>query len=395
MRTEVVLFTRDLRLHDNPALAAAVSAAERIVPLFVLDPAIEAPPNRRRFLMEALSDLQLSLRSRGGDLLVRQGDPVAETVRVALEFGATAVSVSEDYSAYAVARQERLRRECTRNRLALRTFPGVSVVPPGALLPSTGADHYKVFTPYWRAWQSRPWRAIEAPPARIVTPELRADPVRLPKPSPQWTGGETQALQRMRSWLPGAHGYADGHDDLPGDRTSRLSPYLHFGCLSALTLATSGVPEAFLRQLCWRDFYLQVLAGFPRLTRHAYRSGAVEEWAEDDGLLRRWRDGETGVSIVDAGMRQLLEEGWMHNRARLIAASHLTKTLRLNWRAGAEWFDRLLVDADVASNYGNWQWVAGTGTDTRPYRTFNPIRQAQRFDPDGAYVERFAPPREA
>jgi deoxyribodipyrimidine photo-lyase len=381
VRVVVMLFTRDLRVHDNPALALACETADRVVPLFVHDESLEVPPNRARFLHDALADLKASLKKLGGDLLMRHGDPVTETVKAVREFEAVGVSMSADVSAYAKRREERLRRE----RMLVRTSPGVTIVPPGDVVPSTGGDHYKVFTPYWRAWQSKRWRSQAATPQRILVPSgLRGRAL-----SVKGDGGETAGLQRLERWSKIAAGYAEGHDDLAGDRTSRLSPYLHFGCVSPLMLAAQGFPEAFVRQLCWRDFYHQLLAAFPRLRTDAFRANAADEWDHDDAELEKWRTGNTGVPIVDAGMRQLLTEGWMHNRARLITASYLTKTLGLDWRAGAAWFDRWLVDADVANNYGNWQWVAGTGTDTKPYRRFSPQRQTERFDPDGEYIARY------
>ncbi|WP_166388693.1 cryptochrome/photolyase family protein [Catellatospora methionotrophica] len=397
MKTVVVLLTRDLRVHDHPALAASCANAERVVPLFVADPALAVPDNRRRFLLESLQDLRDGLRKRGGDLLVRSGDPVAEAVRLAREVGAEGIALTADVSAYAARRQERLTRACARERIALKLFPGVTIVPAGEVTPSTGGDHYKVFTPYWRAWQSKRWRSTVATPRRVPLPDgLTGDDPRTvlgeaksesPSPMP---GGETEALRRLKSWQTKAAAYADRHDDLPGDATSRVSPYLHFGCLSPLALATAdGMPDAYQRQLCWRDFYHQLLAAFPKLGTQAYRPGAQEQWKDDPKALQAWQAGETGVPIVDAGMKQLAAEGWMHNRARLVTASYLTKTLGLDWRDGAAWFNRLLIDADVANNNGNWQWVAGTGTDTKPYRRFSPDRQAERFDPDGEYVRRW------
>jgi deoxyribodipyrimidine photo-lyase len=189
-------------------------------------------------------------------------------------------------------------------------------------------------------------------------------------------------------------GYAEAHDDLPGDGTSRLSPYLRWGCLSPLALAEAGRDrnaEAFVRQLCWRDFYYQVTRAFPKLSTEALRPAADRDWRYDDDALQHWKDGRTGVPVVDAGMRQLREEGWMHNRARLITAAFLTKHLGIDWRLGVAWFFRWLLDGDVPNNSGNWQWTAGTGNDSRPYRRFNPIRQALRFDPDGVYVRRYVP----
>ncbi len=385
MRTVVMLFTRDLRIHDNPALELACSTAERVVPLFVRDPALKVPPARERFLRESLADLRESLRAKGGELVVRHGDPVAETVKMAREVDAAGVAMMADVSAYARARQRGLESE----RLMVKALPGVTVVPPGEIKPSTGASHYKVFTPYFRAWQAHRWRTTAAVPKRIAVPEgLRAGEIKAVPVGAPWKGGESEALKRLKKWRSLSEGYAEHHDDLAGDRTSRLSPYLHFGCISPLKLATAGLHDAFVRQLCWRDFYHQILANFPAMARKAYRAGAVEQWHDDEEALQAWQTGHTGVDIVDAGMRQLLTEGWMHNRARLITASYLTKSMGLDWRAGADWFMRHLVDADVANNYGNWQWVAGTGTDTKPYRKFSPTRQAQRFDASCDFVRR-------
>jgi deoxyribodipyrimidine photo-lyase len=393
VRTAVVLFTRDLRVHDNPVLYAAATAAERVVPLFVADPRVPVPPNRRRFLAESLADLRESLRRRGGDLVIREGDPVAEAVKLARDNGASGIAMAADASSYAAARRLRLRRACERERLSLELVDSVTVVPLGALRPA-GGDHYRVFTPYWRAWQQIRHRAELPAPRRVSLPEHLA-PGHLPAGGPATgllPGGETAGRRRLFQWRHRSAGYAEGHDVLATDRTSRLSPYLHFGCVSPVT-ACRRVPEAaaFVRQVCWRDFYHQVLYAFPALPRRAYRAGAVERWGDDPEALAAWRDGRTGVPIVDAGMRQLAGEGWMHNRARLITASFLTKRLGVDWREGASWYLRLLLDGDVANNFGNWQWVAGTGNDTRPYRRFNPIRQAERYDPDGDYVRRWVP----
>jgi deoxyribodipyrimidine photo-lyase len=394
MRVAVVLFTRDLRMHDNPVLHAACEAADRVAPLFVIDPAIPVPPNRRRFLAESLADLRDRLRQRGGDLIVRHGDPVTEAVRLARDVGAEGIGMAADASAYAASRERRLARACEQERLALTSYDSVTVVPPGALRPTGGGDHYRVFTPYWRAWRHFGRRRELAAPHRVRLPD-RVPVGRLPAAgrgdsSEALPGGETPARRRLDAWRHLVDDYPDRHDDLAGDGTSRLSAYLHFGCVSPLSVANrADGSEAFLRQLCWRDFYQQVLHGFPALPRRAYRSGVTERWHDDREALQAWREGRTGVPIVDAGMRQLAAQGFMHNRARLITASFLTRQLGLDWREGAAWYAHLLLDADVANNSGNWQWVAGTGTDTKPYRRFNPIRQARRFDPDGGYVRRW------
>ncbi|MFI7022729.1 cryptochrome/photolyase family protein [Micromonospora sp. NPDC049900] len=396
-RTAVVLFTRDLRVHDHPALATSCAAFDRVVPLYVLDPVLaRRSPNRTRFLHQSLADLRDALRRLGGDLVLRHGDPVAETIRLAGEVGAEAVALSADVSRYATRRADRLRAECDRHRLHLRFFPGLTVVDPGATKPS-GGDHYRVFSPYHRAWSGQRWRDELAAPSRVSLPggvSVGRLPALPDGESPDAAvGGETEARRRLDRWLPHLADYGDRHDDMAGDATSRISPYLRFGCVSPLTVANrAGDPASpFVRQVCWRDFYHQVTAAFPDISRTAYRRNATEQWRYDDEAIEDWTAGRTGVPIVDAGMRQLRAEGWLHNRARLITAGYLTKSLGLDWRSGLAVYSRWLLDGDVANNSGNWQWVAGTGNDTRPYRGFNPIRQAERYDPEGAYVRRWVP----
>jgi deoxyribodipyrimidine photo-lyase len=402
----IVLLTRDLRVHDQMALAAACRPGQFVVPLFVHDPAIftrsGGSPNRQRFLAESLTDLRHQLSQRGGQLFVREGDPTAETMKVATQTDATAVFVSDDVSRIARDRLRRLSVACDQQRLYLQTFPGVTVVPPGELAPG-GGDHYRVFTPYWEKWRSTAWRPCAAPPRQVRVPAgLAPGPIRRRaalagrRASRQLPhGGETEARLRVRRWLrTGVGGYEAGHDDLAGDQTSRLSPYLHFGCVSPTELACRAVllagGQGFVRQLCWRDFHHQVTAAFPDLPHRDYRPGR-RQWRSDPAGLSAWRAGLTGIPIVDAGMRQLQSEGWMHNRARLLVAAFLTRDLGIDWRLGAEHFMDWLVDADVANNSGNWQWVAGTGNDTRPNRRFNVLRQAHRYDPKGDYVRRYVP----
>jgi deoxyribodipyrimidine photo-lyase len=387
MRTAIILFTRDLRVHDHPALRAAAEEAERIVPLFVLDEQLVAgfgAPNRLAFLFESLADLRDSLRKRGAPLVIRSGDTVAEVARVADETKAEALFMSADVSSFAARRAERLRQL----RLNVHECPGLTVVPAGDPKP------YKVFTPYWRRWQEQPLRAVLAAPRKLRAPDLRLG--RIPA-APSGTspalpsGGETAARRRAQAWMRDhLDDYETAADDLAGDRTSRLSPYIHFGCISPreLVAMVDGRGDAFVRQLCWRDFNHQLLAAQPRIA-HEDQHDRGRDWNDDPDALAEWKEGATGVPLVDAGMQQLRHEGWMHNRARLVAGSYLTKTLGIHWREGARHFYDWLVDGDVANNAGNWQWVAGTGADTRPNRRLNPERQARRFDPDGAYVHRW------
>jgi deoxyribodipyrimidine photo-lyase len=406
VRAAVVLFTRDLRVQDHPALATAAREAERVVPLFVVDDRIRASgfvtPNRAAFLADALAALDEALRERGGRLVVRRGDVVREAMRVAREAGAGAVHLGADVSAGAAARERDLARACREAGIELRLHPGVTVVPAGRLAPENG-DHYRVFTPYWRAWSATALRPSFRAPERVELPE-GVDPGEVPRagalargaPSPDLPrGGPAEGARIAERWIAGGlEGYPAGHDALAADATSRLSPFLHFGCVSPAQLARRAEGraggEAFLRQLCWRDFHHQVLAARPDLPREDYRPhpGA---WRDDDASLAAWREARTGYPIVDAAMRQLTREGFIHNRARMIAASFLTRNLGIDWRLGAAHFLDLLVDGDLANNSGNWQWVAGTGNDTRPNRVLNPVRQARRFDPSGDYVRRYLP----
>jgi deoxyribodipyrimidine photo-lyase len=424
MDTALVVFTRDLRVHDNPALHQACQQARQVVPLFVTDPALAGSAlggsarsaNRARFLAESLADLRDSLRQRGADLVMRHGDPAAEVIRLATAVNATMVYLADDVSHYAAARRRRLERACGQHRIGLTVTPGLTVVPPAALTPA-GGDHYRIFTPYWRAWRATTWREHCPVPAAITMPAIE-DVGRLPTyrgASPRLasgdgaparlasgegassrlaSGGETAGRQRFVSWRQRLlAGYADHHDDLAGDLTSRLSAYLRFGCVSPLELALGAMDrpggEEFCRQLAWRDFFHQVTAAFPDIASKNYRPGVA--WHEDQHALDAWRAGETGIPIVDAGMRQLAAEGFMHNRARMITASFLTRNLGIDWRHGYQHFGSLLADGDVACNAGNWQWVAGAGNNTRPNRVLNPLRQAQRFDKNGDYVRRYVP----
>ena len=401
MRAAIVLFTRDLRLRDNPALHAAGEEFEEVLPLFVLDDAILdrfGAPNRVAFLVDALRDLDSSLRTRGAALAVRHGDVVAETVRCARELDARTVFLAEDVSRSADRRERRL----VEAGLEVRSLPGVTVVPPGWLAPA-GGDHFAVFTPFWNRWRLEARRPVLDPPAAIRLP-AGVEPGRIPEPRELGAdevsrelarGGESEGRRRLEAWIHrGLAVYAEHRDDLAADATSRLSPYLRFGCLSPLEVVerTIGQPggEDFVRQLYWRDFNHQLLAARPDAARADLRSRG-DRWRSDEEALAAWRDGRTGYPLVDAGMRQLRAEGFMHNRARLVTASFLAKHLYLDWRVGADHFASLLVDGDLANNALNWQWVAGTGADTRPNRVFNPTRQARRYDPRGDYVRRWVP----
>jgi deoxyribodipyrimidine photo-lyase len=403
----LALFTRDLRVRDQQALVAAVRGHEHVVPAFVLDDRLIArvarAPNRLAFLLECLRDLDDSLADRGARLVLRRGDVVEQALALAAEHDLHAIHMSCDVTPYARERHERLAEACAKARVALHTHPGITVVAPDELTPA-GGDHYRVFTPYWRAWNGLARAPVLRAPTRIdMPPGVRATPLpersELTGASPAsglQSGGESAARERLARWLASsADDYEELRDDLGAGGsadggTSRLSAYLHFGCLSPRALLARCGRESFARQLCWRDFHHQVLAARPEIPHSDYRPRG-DRWRRDARAAAAWREGRTGYPIVDAAMRQLAAEGYMHNRARLIVGSFLTKTLYLDWRLGATHFASHLLDADVANNVGNWQWVAGTGTDTRPNRVLSPIRQAKRFDPHGDYVRRWLP----
>jgi deoxyribodipyrimidine photo-lyase len=399
--TSLVVFTRDLRVRDNPALVEACDRSDTVVPLFVDDDRlpIARSANRARFLDESLTDLDGSLRERGAGLVRRSGRWVDTVLQAATEFGVSDIHLAADVSGYAQQRERDLRRAAGA-RYEVVTHPGVTVVAPGSVTPA-GGDAFKVFTPYHRRWLEAPWRRPLPPPDSIVMPE---DVRRLTGPGDHpahaastevVAGGETEGLRRLKAWTRrGLAGYPSAHDDLAADATSRISAHLHFGCLSPGEVASRlrerpGGAE-FVRQLCWRDFFHQLLWSRPELSTTDYRS-RDDRWNDDPDGFDAWRTGQTGYPLVDAAMNQLRREGFIHNRARMVVASFLTKDLYIDWRLGAAHFMEHLVDGDVANNQLNWQWTAGTGTDTNPHRILNPIRQSERFDPSGAYIRRYVP----
>jgi deoxyribodipyrimidine photo-lyase len=379
--TAVVLFTRDLRVRDHPGLARAAREARVVVPVFVLDPAILGSPfgrslNRRGFLAESIADLDRSLRGLGTRLVVRRGDTVEEVLRLEPD----AVYLAADASAHAQERERRLGR-----RVELHVHAANTVVPLDDL------KTYRVFTPFYRVWSGVPLRALEEPP-QLDDHGVDSEPLPLPPAgrSPDAAhGGERAGRIALEDWLPRLAAYDSA--DL-GHETSRLSPYLHFGCISPLECVVRGrASPAWVRQVCWRDFYAQLLRAFPQTSREDLYDRPYPRGGAGPAF-DAWCAGRTGYPLVDAGMRQLVREGWMHNRARLVAASFLVKDLGVDWRHGADHFERLLLDGDVASNRGNWQWVAGSGVDhTQGGRMFNPTLQARRHDPEGAFVRRYVP----
>jgi deoxyribodipyrimidine photo-lyase len=341
-------------------------------------------------MLESLRELRAALRQRGGELLVRSGTPEDVLPQLARETGARAVYFASDVSPFATARDRRVADALGRAGVQARRTPGNFIA---------GVDRpYAVFTPFWRAWQRVARREVHGAPRAIRVPGTlaagRIPSVATELPDPL-APGEAEARRRMHAWLrDGLAGYEDRHDRVAGG-TSMLSPYLHFGCVSARELEQRAeASPAFRRQLAWRDFYAHVLLHHPGNARHAHqRELDAIEWSGGDEELSAWAEGRTGYPIVDAGMRQLRTIGWMHNRARLIAACFLVKDLHVDWRRGEAHFMRLLLCGDVAQNNGNWQWISSVGVDPAPLqrRLYNPVLQQRRHDPEGDYVRRWVP----
>jgi deoxyribodipyrimidine photo-lyase len=410
--TALVWIRRDLRVHDHPALHAALEAADRVVPVFVLDDRLvhgRFPSGPRTgFLLDSLAALRAALRQRGGELVIRRGAPERELPALARDTGAELCCFASDVSPFAMGRDRRVEAALREAGVAPRRTPGSFVADVGQPRTRDGRP-FTVFSPFWRAWRELPRREVLPAPARVPVPdglepgeipalaELGLEP-ELPEPLP---AGEPAGRARMAAWVEGAElgHYHERQNSMDGG-TSVLSPYLHFGCVSARELEARVAeregkgPAAFRRQLGWRDFYAHVLLHFPENARHAFqRDMDALQWSDDGAQLAAWKAGKTGYPVVDAGMRQLATIGWMHNRARLITASFLTKDLHLDWRLGEAHFMRLLLCGDEAQNNGNWQWITSIGVDPAPYyrRLYNPVLQQRRHDPDGAYVRRWVP----
>jgi deoxyribodipyrimidine photo-lyase len=365
--TAIVWFRRDLRVHDHPALRAALDEADRVIPFFCFDDRLlhgrHSSGPRTQFMLECLHDLDGSLRERGGALVVRRGKPEEELRRL----GADSIHFTADVSPFARSR-----------RVEGQAHPGLTVVDHvGDLKP------YQVFSPFHRAWQQEPRRKVLGAPRKITLPD-GIDPGTLP------TLDELGLEQEVDEPMPGGETEARKRIGKP-----RMSPYLHFGCVSAREAEERAPDDDYRRSLAWRDFFHQVLLQNPGNAHQEFqeRYRGTLEWEDDDEALEAWKDGRTGYPLVDAGMRQLKREGWMPNQIRLVVASFLTKQLGIDWREGERHFMRLLLDGDEANNNGNWQWITSVGVDPAPYyrRLYNPTRQMETHDPSGEYVRRYVP----
>jgi deoxyribodipyrimidine photo-lyase len=406
--TAIVWFRRDLRVHDQPTFLEAASRAQRSLAVFVLDPRLLEPSGtaRRTFLYRSLRDLDESL---GGRLLVVKGDPAEAIPKLAGAVGAASVHVAADFGPYGRERDEAVEKALDGVELVRTGSP--YAVAPGRITKSDG-EPYKVYTPFSRVWAQHGWRAPADTDASTVTwmdpsekdggpravkiPDDEAPDAELP------AAGERAALDQ---WAAFVDEHLADYDELRNrpDRpaTSRMSVYLKYGVVHPRTLLAdlggSGQgPTSYRNELCFRDFYASVLWFWPRSARENFDTKfdriPLDSGKDADEKFRAWQEGRTGFPAIDAAMRQLRGEAWMHNRMRMAVASFLVKDLHLPWWWGARHFMELLVDGDLASNQHGWQWAAGSGTDAAPYfRVFNPVTQGERFDPQGEYVRRWVP----
>ncbi len=421
--TAIVWFRRDLRLADHPALDYARRQHDRVVPVFIWDPDAEgdwAPGAASRWwLHHSLAHLQQRLEQRGSRLIVARGDTEDELERIRTVTGAEAVYWNRLYEPAFVERDQRLKHRLKDAGLTARSFGGALLFEPWDLLKADDSP-YLVFTPFWKQMQKR-WSA----PGSVAEPRELAAPARWPASveisdlgllpgldwadgfGERWEPGELAARRRLDAFVESAvAGYGAARDRPDRHGTSRLSPHLHFGELSpgqvVRALNEAGeLPDgqgrwSFLREIAWREFSAHLLYHYPHLPGQALKEQfAAFPWrspADYRDDLKAWQRGNTGIPMVDAGMRELWQTGWMHNRVRMIVASFLTKNLLIPWTEGARWFWDTLVDADLANNTAGWQWTAGCGADAAPYfRVFNPVLQGRKFDPHGAYVRRWCP----
>ena len=391
-------FRRDLRLSDNPALLAAIESSDEVVPVFILDPSLIKLSGSKRlaYLGQSLRSLDESLGNR---LHVMVGDQVEVLQSLMKRYEATEVHISQEFEPYGAARDARVE---AAGITLVRTGSPYAVAPGRVRKPSDGTP-YKVYTPFYKAWCAHGWRAPVAAPKNIAAPT----PTDADRNFPDWplpegvnitAAGEAAAHARWKKFQAGALANYDEARNLAGiDGTSKLSAHLKWGEIHPRTLLAelgqSKAHDVFRKEIAWREFYADVLFHNPHTENDYYAPQFKEMRYEKPGSnFQAWCEGKTGYPFVDAAMRQLVHEGWMHNRTRMVVASFLVKDLHLEWQLGADFFMEHLVDFDVASNAHGWQWTAGCGTDASPYyRVFNPIEQGKRFDENGDYIRKYVP----
>jgi deoxyribodipyrimidine photo-lyase len=402
---------RTFRIADNAPLWNAVAFAAEVIPFVVLSesPSYRISSHRRLFIRGAVRSLAADLAARGSNLAVLHGAAPEAIAAFVRRNGIEAVYASRVFDRKSLERDALIASALTSVGCRFFTVNSSTLFDPGEIRTAAG-EPYRVFTPFSNAVLSRA-NEIEPPfppPKLIRTPEFHGakdimEATGFALYNPQ--AGEHQALDRLESFVAsGIESYATDRDIPSNDGTSGLSPYLANGCIGIRTVYFRALKareiasppvirniNVFLKELLWREFYYHVLAAFPYVIERSFKPQFERlAWSTNQAHFSAWREGRTGFPIVDAGMRQLKREGWMHNRVRMIAASFLVKDLHIDWRKGESFFFDNLIDADIASNNGGWQWTAGTGTDAAPYfRVFNPIAQSERFDPHGAYIRKY------
>jgi len=420
MKRVIHWFRRDFRITDNTALTAAVAQGEEVIPVCILSDWRSSHQwtgaARQQFLCGSLASLSKNLETIGGRLIIRRGDAVEELERLVLETGATTITANRDPDPFGRAVEVRLQRFADERGIEVSLHKDICIHERDEVLTAQGGV-YRVFTPYAKAWFARPKSDPTPAIKRMVTP-AGITSLSLPQLS-DWglittttipEAGERAARERLKAFLAEPIGHYGEQRDLPSvSGTSQLSQDLRFGLISprqiyaaAMQLHENLLPEGrksvmkFLAEIVWREFYMQLLWHYPEVLEHEFNpSWRGLEWPGLSGCpdaFTRWCEGMTGFPIVDAAMRQLSATGWMHNRARMIVAMFLTKDLHLDWRLGESFFMRSLVDGEIASNNGGWQWSAGTGADAAPYfRIQNPWSQTKRYDAQGLYIRRWVP----
>jgi deoxyribodipyrimidine photo-lyase len=417
VKTAIHWFRRDLRITDNTSLNAAAKASESVVPVYIASNWKKqhrwTGPNRQSFLCGSLAALDGNLRTVGSRLVIRQGHAVEELEKLAVETKAGAIFYNRDPDPFGRAVEEQLAKTAARLGIEVHAFKDVAIHERDEVLTGAG-ETFRVFTPYSKAWEKLPKPPVGGRLKTLTTPDVSslAVPTLSTWELPPAAGGvlesgEKAARERMREFLDkGLARYGANRDIPSGRHTSRLSQDLRFGLLSirelhqaclqkadSLDAAGRGSAMKYIAELVWREFYLQILWNYPEVLDHEFNPKyRGMKWPGTTANFEKWKNGETGFPIVDAAMRELRETGFMHNRTRMIAAMFLTKDLHLDWRLGEQYFMQTLVDGEIASNNGGWQWSAGTGADAAPYfRIQNPWSQTKRFDPDGAYIKKWVP----